>query len=111
QAPYPLYFQLFYTYLTIHHLLNKFYLRKATYSPLNRSRFLPIPYSILIPTINIDFPLTQRPIALSLLNSCLSHPSSLVYSPSKTLCYHQPQQCLHWTASYLSTYNSPSLGV
>lgn len=44
-----------------------------------RSRFLTTPLdSILIPTSNIDLSLTRWPIAPSVVNSCLSHPNSLV---------------------------------
>lgn len=64
------------------HLLSKSYHPKATCSPLNRSRFLTTPLdSILIPTSNIDLFLTRWPIAPSVVSSCLSHLSSLVYSP------------------------------
>lgn len=50
--------------------------------PLNRSRFLTIPLdSILTPTSNIDLFLTRWPTAPNVVSSCLSHPSSLVYSP------------------------------
>ena len=45
----------------------------------HRSRFLTIPLdSILTPTSNIDLFLTRWPIVPNVVNSCLSHPSSLV---------------------------------
>lgn len=66
----------------MHHLPSKSCHPKATCSPLSRSRFLTILLdSILIPTSNIDLCLTLWPIAPSVVNSCLKHPSSLAYSP------------------------------
>lgn len=96
------------------HLPSKSCHPKATCSPLNRSRFLTtLLDSILIPTSNIDLCLTRWPIAPSVVNSCLKHPSSLVPVGSDSQNVVQPsfQQPMLVPASQSVQGGLPTGGV